>query len=980
MPRKKLSLAIMNALNAGVVVGLATPFAFAQTPIEKIEKIEVTGSRIPSPTLTSESPVNVISAQEIKYTGLTSTSDIINQLPQAAPEQGGNLSNGATGISTVNLRGLGSSRTLVLINGRRVPAGSITQWATDLNAIPAPLIQRVEVLTGGASSVYGSDAIAGVVNFIMNDRFEGIQFDYNGNWFNHNQHSFVGDIVAARALTNPAQYAVPGDVSADGDTHDFAVTLGGNFAGGKGNATVYFEYRKADAVTQASRDFSACSLAAGVSAYSCLGSSTSYPGRFTDFSNYNFTIANAAGNIRPYVGANDSYNFAPTNYYQRPDKRYLGNFFAHYDMHPNVRAYTEFSFMDDHTVAQIAPSGAFLQPFTINNANPFLSQQFKDTVGLSAANPEATFYIGRRNVEGGGRQSDLRHTDYRIVLGAKGSVPWAFQDKWDYNLWWQYGKNLFEQKYLNDFSVVRLGRAMDVVTNPANGQPVCRSVLDGTDPNCVPWNIFQIGGVTNEALDYLQTPGFQTGYTKQSVWGLNLTSDLGTAYGWKTPWARDGVSVALGIERRLEALSSTTDTAFSTGDLAGQGGATIGLSGSYTVVEPYAEARIPIVQRRDWFYDLSVTGAYRYSDYDTGITTNTYGIGADWAPVREAKVRGTYQRAVRAPNVIDLFTAQGYNLFSGADPCAGQAPSATLAQCANSGVTAAQYGRIPESPAGQYNYLQGGNPDLDPEKAKTWTLGVVFQPTANLSGTIDYWHYNVDEVIGVINPQTALLQCVNVGQLCNLIFRGPNGNLWLPNQGYVLGTNVNLGKYETDGIDITANYTYAYRGWGTFGFAFQGTWLNNFKYEPVPGLGEYNCAGYYGPTCGIPYPEWRHKFQTIWGTPWYGISASLAWRYVDSVKVDFSSSNPLLAGSYSQLDAELKAQNYFDLAVQWVVNKNFTVRGGINNLFDNDPPIVGSNAGAFPAVAGPPYGNGNTFPQVYDTLGRTLFLGVTAKF
>src|SRR6266540_282981 len=188
MHRKKLSLAVMNALNAGVVVGLAAPLAYAQQtpPAEpaKIEKIEVTGSRIPSPTLTSESPVNVISAQDIKYTGLTSTSDILSQMPNVAPDQGANLANGSTGTSNINLRGLGAQRTLVLIDGKRVPAGSPNYWPTDINAIPAPLIQRVEILSGGASSIYGSDAIAGVVNFIMNDHFEGVQFDWNYSGYN----------------------------------------------------------------------------------------------------------------------------------------------------------------------------------------------------------------------------------------------------------------------------------------------------------------------------------------------------------------------------------------------------------------------------------------------------------------------------------------------------------------------------------------------------------------------------------------------------------------------------------------------------------------------------------------------------------------------------------------------------------------------------------------------------------------------------
>jgi iron complex outermembrane recepter protein len=982
MHRKKLSLAVMNAFNAGVVVSLAAPFAYGQqapTPAQtlKIEKIEVTGSRIPSPTLTSESPVNVITAEEIKNTGLTNTSDILNQLPQAAPDQGSNLANGSVGTATVNLRGLGSSRTLVLIDGKRVPAGSPNYWATDINAIPAPLIQRVEILSGGASSIYGSDAVAGVVNFIMNDHFEGVQFDYNFAGYNHRQDSFVGGLVATKQATNP-QFSVPGNADLDGRTQDFSMTLGSNFANGKGNATVYFEYRHADPVLQSSRDFSACSLA-GLAAggYTCAGSSTSFPGRFTDFSNFNFTIANAAGGVRPYVGNNDAFNFAPYNHFQRPDTRYLFNAFAHYDAFPAVRVYTEFDFMDDRTKSQIAPSGAFLQQFTLFNNNPLLSQAFKNTVGLSAANPSSTFYIGRRNIEGGGRQDDIRHTDYRVVIGAKGSF---LDDKWDYNFWWQNGKVVFQRTYTNDFSVVRLGRAFNAVSDPTTGQPVCASTLDGTDPNCVPYDIFRTGGVTQAALNYLQTPGLQTGETDQSVVGLNVVSDLGAGYGWRLPWAKNGVGVAFGIERRVEKLFTNVDVEFDTGDLAGQGGATHPVSGQFTVVEPYAEIRVPIAERLPWAYNLEANASYRYSDYSTGKTTNSYGAGAKWAPIKEAEVRGSYQRAVRAANIIELFTAQGYNLFNGGDPCGGPNPTATLEQCLRTGLLASQYGSPALiSPAGQYNYLQGGNPDLTPETAKTYTIGGVFQPIPNLSATVDYWHIDVEKVIGLVGSQLAINNCISSGVNCDLIHRGPNGNLWLPNQGYVLGLNQNLGSLKTDGIDVTVSYMQPITNYGSVGLNFLGTWVNRFVHEPIPGLGTYDCAGLFGPTCGIPVPVWRSRLQAVWNTPW-NVNAALTWRYVDSVDLDFTQSNALLTGASAPSDANMGSRNYFDLALQWNLTKNFTLRGGVNNIFDRDPPVVSSTAGAFPSISGPALGNGNTYPQVYDTLGRNIFLGLTAKF
>ncbi|HEX7272205.1 MAG TPA: TonB-dependent receptor [Casimicrobiaceae bacterium] len=980
MKRRQLSLAVAKALGAGAVVGLAAPVAQAQqqaaAPVERIQKIEVTGSRIPLQTLESESPVQIITAQDIKMTGITNVADIINQLPQAFADIGNMESNAGTGTATVNLRNLGSARTLVLIDGKRLPAGDPRLWATDLNQIPAPLIQRVDVLTGGASSIYGSDAVAGVVNFIMNDHFEGVEFSWNGNSAQHNQgdDSGVSAAVAARSVGNPSQFHVPGNVdlggSGSGTTQTFSMTLGGNFAGGKGNATVFFEYYKSDPVLQATRDFSACSIASTATTFVCAGSSTSYPGRFFDLNtSKSWTIADSAGNVRPFT-ANDQFNFGPYNYYQVPDTRYLFNAFAHYDAFPNVRVYTEFDFMDSFTDLQIAPSGSFFgtDEYQLFNTNPLLSQSFKDAFGITPTTP-GDMFIGRRNIEGGGRVDQPRHTNYRIVIGAKGSF---LDDKWDYDVWWQNGKVVYQDTYQNDFSRSRLLKALNVVTNPANGQPVCAAVLDGTDPNCVPYNIFQTGGVTQAALNYLQTPGFQNGQTDQSVIGVHVTSDLGTAYGWKTPWANTGVGVALGYERRVEKDNLQTDTAFSIPDLAGQGGPTIGLDGQYTVNEWFAEVRVPIMENQPWAKTLSFNASYRWSDYSTNHTTNTYGLGAEWAPVKEARLRGTYQQAVRAANVIELFAAQGLNLFNlGADPC-GPTKAATLAQCLQTGLKANQYGAvILDNPAGQYNYIQGGNPALSPETAKSYTLGVVLQPMANMSATIDYWNIKVDNVIGQVNAQLSLTQCLASGTLCNLVHRDPTlGTLWLSG-GFITATKQNLGSVKTDGIDVTANYTWLFDKYGSLAFAFTGTWLNQFITEPIPGLGSYDCAGLYGNTCGVPLPRWRNVLTTTWNTPW-NWNAGFRWRYYDSVSIDLSSSNPLLNGAFNPPDQTLGTRNYIDLFGQWAVTKNFTVRLGVNNVFDKDPPIT--------SIGNLPYYNGNTYPQFYDTLGRNFFLNVTAKF
>jgi outer membrane receptor protein involved in Fe transport len=980
-----------------VALAVMAQFAYAQQQVaERVERVEITGTRLPALNVEGPSPVTVMDAQEIRMDGLSKTEDLLNALPQVFASQNSNMSNGATGTANVNLRGLGPTRNLVLLNGRRLPAGSprsgAASAAADLNQIPAPLIQRVELLTGGASAVYGSDAITGVVNFIMNDRFEGLQIDLYHSFYNHQQQNpnGIADVVNARHATNPSQFNVPGDVN-DGAVNGISLLMGRNFADNKGNATAYFAYKKEAAVSQANRDFSACALNQGTS-FTCGGSSTSFPGRFIMDNGVSRTVADSAGNTRAFAAATDQFNFGPYNYYRRPSEQLSFNTFAHLDLTPKVRAYTELGFHDNKTNAVIAPSGIFLTPQTIFFENPLLSPAWRADIAANSATPfaatgnTATVVIGRRNIEGGGRDDNIRHSSYRAVMGAKGDL----NKTWTYDAFFQTATVLYQSTYRNDFSNVRIGRALDVVTDPATGAPTCRSALpDATgvivDANCRPYNIWRLGGVTQDALDYLQTPGLQNGETRMHVMGATVQADLGN-YGLKMPTARDGLAFAFGLERRKESLTLQTDTEFETGDLAGQGGATRSVSGKLDVDEWFTEARLPLAQRMPLADLLSVNGSYRRSNYSTGKTTDTYGVGAEWAPVRNYRARASYQHAIRHANIQELFQPQGNNLFGFADPCgtgtgAGGAliaPTATFAQCARTGLTAAQYnsaaGQILINPAGQYNFLQGGNPNLDPEKANTYTVGLVMTPVRNFTASIDWWDIKIDDAIGNAPPSTVFTQCLTAGQFCSQVQRDARGTLWLFTNGRVVALNQNLGQYHTTGLDIAANYTWRMGNAGGFGIHFLGSWLDTWEFEPIKGTGKFDCAGLYGPQCGAPNPVWRHKARASWATPW-NVDLALTWRHIDKIKHEFTSSDPLLAGSIPATDAELAARDYFDLAGQWNINKTFSLRAGVNNLFDKDPPIV-SNISADPSI----FGNGNTFPQVYDALGRLIFLNLTMKF
>lgn len=962
-----LSRSIRAMFLGGIALGMNA--ATAQTaPTGELEKVTVTGSRIRVSTVTEgSSPITVVGAQDIKSDGVKNVESLMNNLPQVFADQGGSVSNGSTGTATVNLRNLGAERTLVLVNGRRLPQGSPQETAADLNQIPAGLIKRVEVLTGGAGAVYGADAVAGVVNFIMNDRFEGVQLDFNMSGYNHQQNNPQNVQAAVKARN----FLLPDDAGFDGKSRDASILMGGNFADGKGNATLYLGYKKDNALLQSRRDFSSCALGStAAGGFNCAGSGTSFPGLFfTDTGN--FTIANPAGDLRPYVGATDAYNYGPLNYLQRPSDRYTFNATANYDINDSVTVYASLGAHNDHTIAQIAPSGLFGLDLSGGNQlrfeNPLLTPQFRTALGLMAPGDTADAFILRRNVEGGGRQADITNSSFRAQVGVKGDIG-----PWSYDVFGQSARVSYSETYRNELSRSRAFKAIDAVTD-ANGNTVCRSVVNGTDAFCVPYNIFSLGQVTPEALAYLQTPGLRGGYTTQKIVGGNISADL-SDYGVKLPTSSQGVGVSFGVEQRTEELVLETDSQFSTGDLFGQGGPSLGNSGGYTVKEVFGEVRVPILENVPFADLLSVNASYRYSDFSTDQKANSYGVGFEWAPVKQAKLRGSYQRAVRAPNIIELFTPAGLSLYDNdADPCAGATPTATFAQCARTGVTQAQYGNIIDSPAGQYNQITGGNPNLKPETADSYTLGLVFEPMKNLSLTLDAFSIDLEDVISSVPPTTTLANCLATGDanFCNLIQRDNIGSLWAKESAFILANDQNLATRKTTGLDLGANYAMKVGGMGTFGASFLGTWLRSYEQVDLPGDPMYDCVGLYGPTCGTPMPEWRHKARVTWTTPW-AVDLALTWRYMDEVLLDRTSSNPVLTGNVNAVDRTLEAQNYLDISGSFNISKNLVLSGGINNILDRDPPIS--------AQVGAGFGNGNTYPQVYDAMGRRVFVGLTAKF
>jgi iron complex outermembrane receptor protein len=1043
---------------SGAVESTPTPAVNSNgAPVQSGNDIIITGTRIPQPNLTSAAPVTVVTSQDVKLSGTTRVEDLLNQLPSVGASQASGVSNGATGTAEVDLRYLGSKRTLTLINGRRLMPGDPngTTQAADLNVIPSSLIKRVDVLTGGASSVYGADAVAGVVNFIMDTEFTGIRFDGQYSFYQHNNRNpSVGGGLTIGDILNAKNYGFPRGSVADGGTFDGTVSIGAAFDDNRGHAVAYFGYRHVNPVTQDRRDYSACVLQNSTGGVPrCGGSATAAPG--TAFFFVPGQTSSTIGALGPGTltqGAQNIFNFAPQNYFQRPDERYIGGAFADYEVTPAIKPYLEFMFMDDHTLAQIAPSGDFGNTLTVNCDNPLMSTQqhdlicnpsnlingfignFPTPVGAGFnPNPgappvdffdargntfnQAFFQLLRRNVEGGPRIADFKHLSYRGVVGTRGDLGKV----WSYDTYFQYGKTNYTQVYHNEFSTARLNRALNVVNvDPATGLTVpvgtpgsvveCRSVLDNSDPNCVPYDIFGAGGPSAASINYLNVFGVIDGQTSEQIADANMTGALGEM-GVQTPWSDEGVGVNFGTEYRKESLTLNPDQEFQTGDLTGQGAPTLPVNGAFRVLEVFAETQIPII-RHSFIDDFSISAGYRKSWYTTlpgqGLkdaagnavdsrkySTDTYKLAAEFAPIRDIRFRGAYNRAVRAPNIQELFAPQFVGLDGSKDPCAGHAIAATDVGCIAQGLHVGQ--TIAANPAGQYNGLLGGNPNLLPEKATTKTVGVVLQPRfiPHLALTVDYWNIDLKNAIQGFGADAVIQNCINhstataIAPSCALIHRDVSGSLWLTSNGFINDVPSNSGAIKTNGIDVNGSYSYRLGGLGSLSASFIGTYLR--KYEVDNGLpgGVYECQGLFGPTCSgatvassAPMPKWRHKARLSLQMP-QGIGVSVQWRHIGSVRAEQLSNFETLTGTPNfDPGLHIKSFNYFDFAGTFTVGDHYNLRLGVNNVFDKQPPFTTSGNGNLGSTNLCPTGpcNGNTYPGTRDALGRYIYAGATLNF
>ena len=1005
---RKSSQLRLSAGSFAVGLALAASPAFAQdvdvTTAEEEETedrgIVVTGSRLNlNPNLEGAAPVLSVSQEQLKAQGTVRVEDLVNQLPQVFAGQAGEVSNGASGTATLNLRGVGSVRTLVLIDGRRLPYGSSSISSANLDLIPTQLIERVDVLTGGASAVYGSDAIGGVANFILRRDFEGVELDLQGNFQQTgNGNEFFNNVTASggQPIATPI---------IDGEEFIASVTLGTNTSDGRGNVTIYASYEQRNQVTQNNRSFSACTIGQSSAATSfggagCVGSSNFR--RFADFFNGDgvnddvFQLED--GTIVPFVGGPaQTFNFGALNFFQRPSERFTLYGRGHYDITDNIEAFLDVSYTDVFSDAQIAQTASFGAIHDINCDNPFINgtpgiDLATEVFGCSAADiangtVQSNLFAAHRNVEGGPRNSRLENTAFRIIGGLRGDFA---DGVWAYEVFGQYSETSDSSLSTNDFIIDNLQQAF-LAVDDGNGNVVC------TDPSggCVPYNIFQRGPngeslVSQDALDFIQGVGLVIGETTQLVYGGNLQGDLGE-YGVTLPWADDGVALLVGFEGREDTLESIPDEISQVpgGGFTGVGGATLPVEGEVEVLEFFGEIQIPIVQGKPFFEELTLSGQYRYSDYDAAgnntinsFSTDAYGVQLTWAPTEDLTLRGQYQRAVRAPKVIELFTGQntglpnlnstlnsnGDQIF---DPCATPFPTASQAACANTGVTAAQFGNVPDVISGQTQSLTGGNPNLDPEVSDTYTFGAVFTPSfvPGLTVSVDYFDISIEGFIqGGIAAQTTLDQCLATGDptFCDLINRASNGSLiaGIPGVGFQQ-TNLNIAELETTGFDIQINYSTDIGSIGGLRFDYAATYLDKFDFASFPGDTPIECAGFLNNGCVAPVnPKYRHRALVTWETPVESLETTVTWRHFSGTRNDPDTAAP-------EIDDDFPAVNYVDLSMFYEVTESIRLRAGVLNVLNEQPPVSTSS--------GPPLGNGNTFPTIYDT-ARTFFGGVNFRF
>ncbi len=952
------SVKLACAFGAATSAMIAPSAAFAQEAEaeEAVEKIEVTGSRIRKIDFVSNAPVATVGEEQFALTATVNTESLLNTLPQVVPGLDRTSNNPGNGTATVDLRGLGTNRTLVLINGTRaVPTTS--GGTVDINSIPTALIKDVEVLTGGASAVYGSDAVAGVVNFILKDDFEGV------------------DVNAGYEVTEEGDAAV---WNAD-------LTVGGNFADGRGNVVFNMSYTEREELFQGDRDFATFAQFDDYAGGLYNGGSSGVPGTgifaggLGAFSPSFGLIFDPNGQARPFVTEgdnNDFYNYAPVNYIQLPQERHQVTALGSYEMTDNMEVYGRAMFTDSRVPQQLAATPIFQtstftvdgNPFLTTDTQALLSDTFGDGVDTDGdgIDDTATALLRRRMLEVGPRRAEEGFSSYQFQVGTKGFFG---DSSWGYDVYYQTGKVTNTSAQLGNVNRGRFDQALLLATDEngqvildGQGNPSCADTsANGGAVACAPMNVFGEGNISEDAAAFLRTAVSSSAVFEQKMFGANVSGDTD---GWfELPGGPIGV--AFGYESRQEAFEFLPSQDLAAGTIAGFNGAPA-LAGQYSVNEAYAEVYLPLLEGVAFADILDLELAYRAADYSTSGSVDSYKIAGSWAPIEMLRFRAGFNTAVRAPNIGELFAPQGEGFPGAADPCSATGapanPSAALRQlCIDTGVPADSVFTAAINPAsGQVRTLGGGNPDLKEEEAETLTVGVVVEPMEDLTFSLDYFDIEITDAVSGVGTNNILDICYNnptdggIGSVyCNAVNRRGDGTINFVSDGSQNAASINL-----KGLDLIASYNMDI-GAGNLSIDYLGTYTEESNFEAFAGADLIECAGNFGLDCGEPTPEYKHRMTFKWSAD--DFVAQLLWRYVGEVNDDDDETDYAVE--------KVDGHSYFNASGTYYISDTYNVTLGVDNLFDKKPPIMGDNQE-----------QANTYPATYDVFGRTYYVNFNASF
>ena len=912
-------------------------FTFFGTLIADVsENVYVTGSVIKKTSLLVANPISTFDLNDIEKRGTLHIENFLSYLPQINPSNSNFHSNKATGTASVSLRGLGGTRTLILMNGKRLSPGTPMNGTAeqDLSQIPFSLIKQIDVLTGGKSTIYGSDAIGGVINFQLNRKFSGIDLSYQHSFYNHQNE----DPNYERKNYDLA----PNSVS-DGHANTLQFSLGYEIFQDV-HLTSYFNYRSVDEVNWSQRDISVCALSGNAE---CRASSTSPEGKF---------VENKVGGKTFHVKDNTFasgptfYNFASKNHLLRPDKKNDVGILLTFE---NLEKHTfnvDYFKSSHKTVGQLDYSGVFSLSVDLPCNNPFLStQQFTSICsnnGLTSSD-SAPLYISRRNIEGNPRQQDFKHSTNRFVFDVDGEIT----NEWFYNLSFQSSRTTADFTYFNDISKQRAINALKVSGTPSN--PSC---VSGND--CKPWNIFINSdgnlkssaalGVTKEALDYISTNLKVNAELTEDQYRF-VTSKSFTTKNALLP----SLDMALGLEYRELNLKKNADD-FSDG--AGQQYPHSNLYGSLKVKELFSEIYLPLATNTNLNFSI------RYSDYSLEENSLTYDIGLVQLFEEKYTLKFSQQKAIRMPDINDLYSPTKVNqAFLDKDPCSGSNPLKSISECARTGVTDSLYGNISNTQT-QINSLIGGNLNLRPETAITNSLSFLYSDEIDLE--IDFYSISLKDKIGSSEVSFILDNCLETGAsyYCNLIERNPTTGTFYEGSGKIASPLLNVSSQNISGLDLNISKIFSVE-FGEIRLSNFLSYLLKNDIQLRSSLPIEDCKGKYENTCGLPSPQIQNVFSLdfIYKVSQFDVSSNLTMRYIDGVD-DLNNQNPIDFSSYYYLD--------MNFSIDLVNDINFSF--GINNILDKNPPLNGKSINYVP-------GNANTYPSYYDPLGRFIYLNISKR-